>query len=106
MKRQVCPKWDESGRRQLVTLFATISISNNSQSINNQFFLKCIVLVFLNAMCWFSEKDTHEMTTQRCVALGWMVDDAFVFVKVCKLHTKLSHEMTTLRCVALGWLIG
>jgi hypothetical protein len=46
------------------------------------------------------------MTTQRCVALGWMVDDAFVFVKVCKLHTKLSHEMTTLRCVALGWLIG
>ncbi len=27
-------------------------------------------------------------TAVRCVAIGWLIDDAFVFVKVCKLLTK------------------
>ena len=43
----------------------------------------------------------------RCVAIGWLSDDAFVFVKVCKLYLQNhTHEMTTLRCdaFAIGWL--
>jgi hypothetical protein len=39
----------------------------------------------------------------RCVALGWLIDDAFVFVKSWQAVYK-THN-TVIRCVALGWLL-
>jgi hypothetical protein len=34
-----------------------------------------------------------------------LIDDAFVFVKVCKLLQKHTHDNTAMRCVAIDWLI-
>jgi hypothetical protein len=44
-------------------------------------------------------------TAMRCVALGWLSYEAFVFVKVCKLYLQNhTHQMTThaMRLLSVG----
>jgi hypothetical protein len=67
----------------------------------------CICKRFASSLPLHTHERWQHCDAMRCVSIGWLLDEAFVFVKVCELFTSTHawDENTAMRCVAIGWSI-